>query len=412
MQNKSTVCVGLFVLALQSFISFATAECGGKKSHSEIVYIGTYGRVNGAKVRITEAGNDPRVLLPPENKHGIYAVCFNEEAGTFAGLHQVADVQRVSWIETNPELPVLYATGVPGADLANHSAIYSYQINRQDMSLHLLGAENSGGTDATHINVDSQAKLVFVGNHGEGVSNVFPVLPNGSLGNSIASAQDFGAGPHPRQGGPKVHSVSFDPSRNYLLTADFGADRIFIWKYDSQNHLLTPSKMPFILMAPSSGPRMMKFSPNGKFLYVLTELSAEVYMYRWNSGAGTLEEINRTSLLRKEYKGRIDGGGFDISKNGEKLYVSIRAEENSIVVLDVNEKNEELREIQRIPTGGIAPWSVRVSPSGKWLLSANVDSNSVIPFKVDPKNGMLTNVHQALAVYQPDIVAYYSTVRH
>src|SRR6202008_3118270 len=105
-----------------------------------------------------------------------------------------------------------------------------------------------------------------------------------------------GTGPNrARQEGPHPHFVITDPSNQYLLVPDLGADQVVIYKTDLDAAQITPhgaGRSPA-----GAGPRHMKFHPNGKFAYVLNELGVSVTVYAFDEKAGTLTEIETVPML-------------------------------------------------------------------------------------------------------------------
>lgn len=61
--------------------------------------------------------------------------------------------------------------------------------------------------------------------------------------------------------------------------------------------------------------------------------------------------------------------------------------------------------VQRIPCGGLTPWSFSLHRSGRWLLVAKA-SGSVDLFGVDPRSGRLTDTGTSIPVPNPACITF------
>ena len=75
-----------------------------------------------------------------------------------------------------------------------------------------------------------------------------------------------------RQIVPHIHCALFSPDGKYIFATDFSADRILRFTLSSEGNIY---RLPgeTLDIAPDSGPRHLTFSPNGKFAYLINELS-------------------------------------------------------------------------------------------------------------------------------------------
>jgi 6-phosphogluconolactonase len=362
-----------------------------------LVYIGTHGT---GKAQQEQAENSPQ---------GIYAARFDTKTGHLSPLGLQVELERATWLVKHPNLPVIYAVAAPGGGKSADSNIHSFAVNDAFGSLRQINIVSAGGLDATHMDLDPTSKTLFVANHGSGNVATLPLHLDGSLGNLASSQKDYGTGPHPRQKMPMAHGVAADPSHRYALVADFGADRIFVYHFDGATRILTPAQPPFESTPSGSGPRHLVFHPNGKFLYLDTELTAELRAYRWDANNGRLHLVQTLSPYPTGYSGKEKSAGeIAISRDGRFLYVSLRGDQDSIVGYAVNKRAGTLKEIQRISSQGKTPWSFGIDPSGHWMLVTNEASNSVTVFGIDPATGKLNATDESLSIPKPVTVAFYS----
>jgi 6-phosphogluconolactonase len=151
------------------------------------------------------------------------------------------------------------------------------------------------------------------------------------------------------------------------------------------------------------------FHPNGHFLYVNTELSAELRAYSWDAKDGRLQLVQALSPYPAGYSGKEEksSGEIAMSRDGRFLYVSLRGDQDSIVAYAVDKKAGTLKEIQRVSSQGKMPWSFGIDPTGRWMLVTNEASSSVTVFSVDRATGKLSATGESLSIPKPVTVAFY-----
>jgi len=255
------VCLSLAAVA-------AAVAANADEKANEWVYIGTRGAAPDGGER---------------SPQGIYAARFNTRTGQLSPPQLQVRLPRATWLVRHPRLPVIYTAADAGTGSSAESNILGFEVEPASGKLTQLNQVGAGGLDATHLAFDATSNTLFVANHGSGDVTALPVRPDGHLGVVASTQKDYGTGPHPRQKMPEPHGVAVDPSHHYVLVTDFGADRIFVYQFDGATRTLRPATVPYEAVPPGSGPRHLIFSPDGRFLYLLTELSAELRVYRWDA---------------------------------------------------------------------------------------------------------------------------------
>jgi 6-phosphogluconolactonase len=217
--------------------------------------------------------------------------------------------------------------------------------------------------------------------------------------------QQYGTGPHPRQAAPHAHGVVVDPTERFLIANDFGADRLFTYRIDTNADLLTPTDPPFVSVTPGSGPRHSVFHPNGRFLFAVNELTAQVSSFRWEAWCGRLTLVQTLAMDDPAYTGTKSASQIQISRDGNYVYAANRGI-NSMQVFEVNAWTGTLELIQTIPSGGLTPWDFALDPTGRWLVVANNASNSIAVFAVNRFTGKLEATAETLSTAQPSNVTF------
>lgn len=335
------------------------------------------------------------------------ALRFDADSGKLSVIGPVAEGLRPTWTVAHPQLPVLYATDdQPGKE----GAVVAFAIERATGALRKLNDAPSGGNGATYLWLDAPmpdgrasasghtgmaghsdaAGTLLVANFGGGSASSIAVRADGSLGGLTSTIKATGSGPHRRQTSPHAHSAAIDPSGRYALVPDLGADRVFIYAFDRASHTLAPDASRTYVAPPGSGPRHLVFSADGRFVWLLNELTAEVTTLRWDAQQGQLTPVQTQQTSSASFDGTRSGAEIRLSPDGRFVYVEDRGE-RSLVAYRVNANTGELSFVQRIATGGEVPWAMSIHPSGKWLLVAHQRSNSVNVFSIDKATGLLAD---------------------
>ena len=85
--------------------------------------------------------------------------------------------------------------------------------------------------------------------------------------------------------------MTYDPSGKWILAADLGADKVFLYTLSKDGELEHHLELA-INFPPGSGPRHIDFHPNEHFFFVVCELNATIMSFSWNSDTGTAEAVS------------------------------------------------------------------------------------------------------------------------
>ncbi len=346
-----------------------------------------------------EPGNTPSNLVyVGTNDNQISALRFNADTGKLASIGPVADVSKPRWAVAHPTLPILYSVN---DDSTKHGSIIAFAVNRETGKLTKINEVTAVGSGGTYLWLDAASMTLLVANYGDGSTSSISINHDGSLGALVSTIKAAGSGPNKRQAGPHNHAVAVDPSGRYALVSDLGADRVFVYGFDRATHALSPDDAanPRSFIAPAgSGPRHFVFGLNGRFVYLLSELNADITTLRWDAQHDALTPIQSLSTSSPGFQGVKSGSEIAISADGRFVYAGNRSE-NALVVYRVNPESGELSFVQRTSSGGVAPWAFTIHPSGKWMLVANSEKVSV--FRINAASGMLADTGQSLDAPTP-----------
>jgi len=373
-------------LALLWLTSAAQAAESARAKGEFFVYMGTY--------------------TGPKSK-GIYAYRFDAATGRLTSLGSVAETVNPSFLAVDPSRRFLYAVNeISNYEGRKSGAVSAFALDRKTGKLTFLNQVSSRGAGPCHVALDKTGKYVLVANYEGGSVAVFPVLSDGRLGEASAFVQHQGHGVNPaRQEGPHAHSVALSPDNRFALAADLGLDELLVYRFDPTQGSLAANQPPFGKVAPGAGPRHFGFSPNGRFVYVISEMASTVTVFSYDPARGALGELQAVSTLPKDFRGESDSAEVQVHPSGKFLYGSNRGHD-SIAVFAIDARKGTLAPAEHVLTRGKTPRSFGIDPTGSYLFAANQDSDNVVVFRIDSKTGHLTPTGQVLEVPSPVCVTF------
>ena len=248
--------------------------------------------------------------------------------------------------------------------------------------------------------VATNGKEVLTANYSGGSMSIFPLKKNGSLEPVDTLFEGSTGGPDTeRQATPHVHCTVFSPDGKYIFATDFSADRILRFVIHPKSIIPHPSAEA-IDVDPNSGPRHLTFSPNGKYAYLISELSGNITAFSYLDGK--LEKIQTIAADTLRARGSAD---IHLSPDGKYLYASNRLKGDGLAIFEVNPENGMLAKVGYQLTG-IHPRNFIITPNGKYLLAACRDSHVIQVFQRDPVTGLLSDTHQDISINKPVCIQF------
>lgn len=364
-----------------------TALLAEDQDDSDLLYVGTY--TEGVR------------------SEGIHLVRMDRRSGQLRKISSTNAGPNPSFLAIHPNRRVLYAVN----ELEKYQgrptgAVSAFAIAKNTGALTRLNERLSEGGSPCYVSVDKSGKVVLVANYVGGSIAAFPAETNGSLAKVASVVQHTGKGANAeRQKTPHAHCIRSDPTNRFVLAADLGVDRVFVYRLDIKSKTLSHVEGGDAVMRPGAGPRHIEFHPRLPLVFVANELDSTVATLRFDAERGTLSPMETYSTLPSGWTGTNYPGDIHIASNGRTLYVSNRGH-NSLAVFSVARTTGALKLEQVISTEGDWPRNFSLHPSERWLLVANQRSGSVVVFARDPANGRLTRTPQRISMARPVCVQF------
>lgn len=375
--NKKLIlcCAGIAILT----------GCTGKKSQQAV----------------TTSASDPLYMLVgsygPADQEGIKVYKFNQATGEGQYVSGVKGISNPSYQTVSKDGKRVYSVGEDDGGTACANAL---TFDAATGTLTLINSQPTQGATPCHIALSPEEDYVVTANYNGSNISLFPLDEEGRLkpGQTIGFE---GSGPDKeRQAIPHLHFVYFTPDNHYLLANDLGTDRIHRFPLNtrqkgSNTPLVDRQRASDIRLTPGSGPRHAVFSADGRFAYLITELSGEVMAFTYDGDS--------LSLMQTIQADRLDARGsadIHLSPDGRFLYASNRLKGDGLAIFRVNPEDGTLSKAGYQPTG-IHPRNFVLTPNGQYLLVACRDTDEIQIFARDASTGLLTDTGRRIKTTKP-----------
>jgi 6-phosphogluconolactonase len=344
---------------------------------------------------------------------GIYAYEFDAATGKLTARGLAAETPNPSWVVIHPNGKWAYAANESG----KQSTVTAFAINAKSSQLTRLNQLPALGEDPCYLSFDKTGKYLFVANYTSGNVIVFPILPDGKLGEHTSTIRDGGVlGPNKeRQEAPHAHWIEPSINGRGVYVADLGLDLLLTYRLDPSNGTLYGAPLSSITryknswsvpVNPGDGPRHAVFGANGH-IYVLGEIQSTVTDILLDPNKD-IEPVQRISTIPSDYNGRNDAAEIALHPSGKWLFASNRGHD-SIAVFAIDPQKGTLTPAGYYSTGGKEPRHFAIDPTGRFLLAENQNSNSIVVFRINPETGALSQVSIAEGIPSPVCLTFLPT---
>ncbi|WP_187436210.1 lactonase family protein [Bradyrhizobium hipponense] len=247
-----------------------------------------------------------------------------------------------------------------------------------------------------NIATDRGGKFLFSASYGGNKVAVNPLLANGLAG-------------EPKQvipTGLNAHAILPSPDNRFVFATNLGSDQVLSFAFDAATGTLTPSDPPAIKVPEKSGPRHFVFHPNGKFVYLVHELNADVAAFNYEAKSGAWREIQRTTALPEGFSGKPWAADIHITPDGRFLYASERTT-NTLTAYKVDAASGKLTTIGSVPTEK-QPRGFNIDPTGRYLAAVGETSDSMTVYAIDQSSGALAKLKSYPTGKKPNWVEFVS----
>jgi len=218
-----------------------------------------------------------------------------------------------------------------------------------------------------------------------------------------------GSSQHPtRQTQAHAHCACFDAMSNKLLVCDLGLDQVKVYNVEINNDSFNAIEEQIILLPAGSGPRHICFDDNYSYGFIINELTGSVTIIKYSAEKNEYEikgNFDETETKPVNIETDLGAAAIRVSKDGKFIYTSMRSD-NTIRLFAFDPIAESLNYIASYPTQGRTPRDFTIDATGKWLLVAHQDSDTISIFNVNSYNGTLSLFNTVENIKSPICLAW------
>lgn len=274
-----------------------------------------------------------------------------------------------------------------------------------DGDLEPMNKQWIGGMRGCYVETDDENRYLFVGGHHDGRVSMMHLNEDGSIGDIADGIFHKGVGISiaQRSFAPHVDCVKLTPEQKFLCAVDSGLDQVKIYKVDYENGKL---KLVDIVRGPlESAPRMIRFSRNGNYAYILYELLniVEVYRYDVVNEQPVFEKIQTISTTKGKDETVCAASGMEVSRSGKYLFCS-NAGVNSVVCYEIDAQTGTLTVVFNSRVCSDYPKMLAIYPDEQHYLTLNNSSNEIVSYKINFKEQYSLVTGEPVSVDRPNSI--------
>ena len=215
------------------------------------------------------------------DKHGIKIYDVDMENGRLHAKDQV-EITNSSYVTISHDKKRLYSITDFGVE--------SFRI-QPDGGLELIDHASINGMRGCYLSTDYEDRFLFVAGYHDAKLTVLRVKEDGTIGEITDEIFHKGLGSiAERNFKPHINCVKMTRDNRFLCAADIGMDHVVVYELNHNSGKLR--QVDFIRSEQESAPRHMKFSRDGRFLYIVHELKNYIDVYTYS----TDEQIGRAHV--------------------------------------------------------------------------------------------------------------------
>ncbi len=339
-----------------------------------VAYVGTYTHETSVGIYVYDVDPDTAVLTQ----------------------QSVAPINNPSDIINSHDNKFLYSIADEG--------VASFKI-LPDGNLEKMNQEWVGGMRGCNLCVDSQNRYLFVAGYHDGRVTMMRLNEDGSI-QGIADGifhQGIGKSVADRPLYPHCTCVELTPDEKFLCVVENGLHQIKIYEIDYEQGKLHLQDIVRCTMG--SAPLKMKFSNDGKYAYVITEMSNEILVYDYHiiGEHVDFENIQTVSLLVGEDEEISTGTNLKFGDDDTILYASVDGL-NAICMYRRDPKSGKIEYMSHSFISGDYPKSFAILPGDKYYVSLNHDTNEIRSFSIDKKEGHSLMLNPPIKIAKPNSI--------
>ena len=328
------------------------------------------------------------------NSKGIYIYDLDVENGR-AIERKVVPINNPSYIKKSHNGKYLYSISDEG--------VQSFKI-LPDGDLEPMNSASICGMRGCYLSTDKLDRYLFVGGWHDGKVTVMRLNEDGTIGEMTDEIFHKGIGSvAERNFRPHVNCVNITPDQKYLCAVDLGVDQVKIYKFNDETGKITLVDM--LRCELESAPRIIKFSPDGRFAYLICELKNYISVYSYKDGPrGPVFELVQTISTLNEYHSKGSAACVLRFSRDWNYVLCSNAGDNSVGIFKIDRETGMLEKICILPVSGDYPKAADFFPDNRHIMALNHESNTMTIFRINYEKKYFSLWGKPLKVETPNCI--------
>ena len=325
---------------------------------------------------------------------GIQVYDVNLEEGTLTERSEV-EVSNASYTAVSKNGKYLYSIEDEGV------AVFKRDHNGD---LARINSVDIDGMRGCFLATDVDGKYLYVAGYHDGKVTVVHTHKDGRLGSVMDGVFHTGLGSvAERNFRPHVNCVNITPDQKYLCAVDLGVDQVKIYKFNDETGKITLVDM--LRCELESAPRIIKFSPDGRFAYLICELKNYISVYSYKDGPrGPVFELVQTISTLNEYHSKGSAACVLRFSRDWNYVLCSNAGDNSVGIFKIDRETGMLEKICILPVSGDYPKAADFFPDNRHIMSLNHETNTMTIFKINYEKKYFSMWGKPLKVETPNCI--------
>lgn len=329
------------------------------------------------------------------DSEGIYSFIFHTDTGKIEDIKVAAKLDNPTYLAISSDNQFLYSVAQEGSS----GGVAAFSLNDTNGELQLINKQTAEGSPPCHVSVDRENRYLLSGNYHKGLVEAYTLNKENSSINGEHSIIEHKGTTEGQK--PHTHFAAFTPDEKYITVVDLGIDQLLTYKLINDQLM----KVNQLDLQPGSGPRHLVFHPNGQYAYVLTELSSEVIVVKYNEENGTFTPVQTITTIPTQFTENNQCGAIHISSDGRFVYAGNRGH-NSIAVFRVDQDTNKLTFVEHTSSEGDWPRDFSLDPTEKFIISSNQESSNLVIYRRNVETGKLTLIQNDISVPHPVCIKF------
>lgn len=325
---------------------------------------------------------------------GVYSFSFDQETGE-STLEDSARIGNPSYLVLAPDDSFMYCVSeYKGED----ATVNAFVINPKSGRMRIMNKVSAFGDDPCSITIHGHK--IITANYSSGSVCLFDIEKDGTLYgiNETYQYKNPSGIDSVRQSESHIHTVTKSLDGHYLFATDLGGDCIYKFELRPEFKEITSDS---INLPKGCGPRHITFTPDAKYMYVITELSDEVIVFDYEATRGLLTQKQIVKASTDSARG---GADIHVSPDGKYLYASVRLKNDGVAIFKI--QDDGTLEKVGYQTTAKHPRNFAITPNGKYLLVACRDGNVIQVYERNADTGLLTDTGNDIYLSQPACIQF------